>query len=62
MFRLRFSARNAPRDPRVFKTMLSTIPQLTTHYLMRSVLPATLGKDEAIYVEYGFTLFVAAEN
>lgn len=42
--------------------MLSTIHQLTTHYLMRSVLPITLGKDEAIYVEYGFARFVDAET
>jgi len=38
--------------------MLTTIHQLTTHYLMRSVLPLTLGKDEATYVEYGFARFV----
>ncbi|EAU81607.2 hypothetical protein CC1G_02623 [Coprinopsis cinerea okayama7 len=42
--------------------MLSTIHQLTTHYLMRSVLPVTLGKDEAIYVEYGFARFVDSET
>ncbi|KJA20635.1 hypothetical protein HYPSUDRAFT_141950 [Hypholoma sublateritium FD-334 SS-4] len=42
--------------------MLSTIHQLTTHYLMRSVLPVSLGKDEAIYVEYGFARFVDAET
>lgn len=29
---------------------------------MRSVLPVTLGKDEAIYVEYGFARFVDAET
>jgi hypothetical protein len=42
--------------------MLSTIHQLTTHYLMRSDLPLTLGKDEALYVEYGFARFVDAET
>lgn len=42
--------------------MLTTIHQLTTHYLMRSVLPRTLGKDEAAYVEYGFARFVDAET
>ena len=42
--------------------MLTTIHQLTTHYLMRSVLPRTLGKDEATYVEYGFARFVDAET
>jgi hypothetical protein len=42
--------------------MLSTIHQLTTHYLMRSVLPRTLGKDEATYVEYGFARFVDSET
>lgn len=42
--------------------MLSTIHQLTTHYLMRSVLPVTLGKDEARYVEYGFARFVDSET
>lgn len=41
--------------------MLTTIYQLTTHYLMRSV-PVTLGKDEAIYVEYGFARFVDSET
>jgi hypothetical protein len=29
---------------------------------MRSVLPITLGKDEAIYVEYGFARFVDSET
>lgn len=29
---------------------------------MRSVLPGTLGKDEATYVEYGFARFVDAET
>ncbi|KAH9475550.1 hypothetical protein JR316_0012665 [Psilocybe cubensis] len=42
--------------------MLTTIQQLTTHYLMRSVLPLTLGKDEAIYVEYGFARFVDSDT
>lgn len=42
--------------------MLSTIHQLTAHYLMRSVLPVTLGKDEATYVEYGFARFVDSET
>ncbi|KIJ99806.1 hypothetical protein K443DRAFT_8140 [Laccaria amethystina LaAM-08-1] len=42
--------------------MLTTIHQLTTHYLMRSVLPVTLGKDEATYVEYGFARFVDPET
>jgi len=42
--------------------MLTTIHQLTTHYLMRSVLPVTLGKDEATYVEYGFARFVDSET
>jgi hypothetical protein len=38
--------------------MLTTIHQLTTYYFMRSVLPRTLGRDEATYVEYGFARFV----
>jgi len=42
--------------------MLTTIHQLTTHYLMRSVLPVTLGKDEATYVEYGFARFVDSDT
>jgi hypothetical protein len=42
--------------------MLTTIHQLTTHCLMRSVHPHTLGKDEATYVEYGFARFVDAET
>ena len=42
--------------------MLSTIHRLTTHYLMRSVLPVALGKDEAAYVEYGFARFVDSET
>jgi len=42
--------------------MLTTIHQLTTHYLMRSALPRTLGKDEATYVEYGFARFIDAET
>ena len=42
--------------------MLTTIHQLTTHYFMRSVLPRTLGRDEATYVEYGFARFVDAET
>ncbi|KAF8901314.1 hypothetical protein CPB84DRAFT_1777551, partial [Gymnopilus junonius] len=42
--------------------MLTTIHQLTAHYLMRSVLPTTLGKDEATYVEYGFARFVDSET
>lgn len=42
--------------------MLTTIHQLTTHYLMRSVLPGFLGKDEATFVEYGFARFVDHET
>ena len=42
--------------------MLTTIHQLTTHYLMRSVLPISLGKDEATYVEYGFARFTDPET
>ena len=42
--------------------MLTTIHQLTTHYLMRSVLPITLGKDKVTYVEYGFARFGDPEN
>ena len=42
--------------------MLTTIHQLTTHYLMRSVLPITLRKDEVAYVEYGFSRFADPEN
>ena len=42
--------------------MLTTIYQLTTHYLMRSALPVTLGNDEAMYVEYGFARFVDSET
>lgn len=37
--------------------MIETIHQLTTHYLMRSVLPRSLGQDEKMYVEYGFARF-----
>ena len=40
--------------------MLSTIYQLTTHYLMFSVLQP-LGEDEATYVEYGFACFMDSE-
>lgn len=42
--------------------MLSTIQQLTTHYLMRAVLPVNLGKDEATFVEYGFARFVDSDT
>ncbi|PPR06272.1 hypothetical protein CVT24_000891 [Panaeolus cyanescens] len=42
--------------------MLSTIHQLTSHYLIRAELPATLGRDEAIYVEYGFARFADPET
>ena len=42
--------------------MIATIYQITTHYLIRSVLPGSLGKDEAIYVEYGFARFVDADT
>lgn len=42
--------------------MMATIYQITTHYLMRSVLPGTLGKDETTFVEYGFARFVDAET
>jgi hypothetical protein len=42
--------------------MIATIYQITTHYLMRSVLPGSLGTDEATYVEYGFARFVDAET
>jgi hypothetical protein len=42
--------------------MIVTIYQITTHYLMRSVLRQSLGKDEAMYVEYGFARFVDAET
>ncbi|KAF9446423.1 hypothetical protein P691DRAFT_627847, partial [Macrolepiota fuliginosa MF-IS2] len=41
--------------------MLSTIHQVTTHYLMRSITPP-LGGDEAMYVEYGFARFVDSET
>lgn len=37
--------------------MIATIHQITTHYLMRSTLPGSLGEDEATYVEYGFARF-----
>lgn len=37
--------------------MLSTIHQLSTHYLMRATFPNALGKDEETYVEYGFARF-----
>ncbi|KAG6872270.1 hypothetical protein C0995_011369 [Termitomyces sp. Mi166 len=37
--------------------MIDTIHQLTTHYLMRSALPRSLGQDEKMYVEYGFARF-----
>lgn len=42
--------------------MMATIHQLTTHYMMRSVFPFTLGKDEATYVEYGFARFADADT
>ncbi|KAG6908568.1 hypothetical protein DXG01_004126 [Tephrocybe rancida] len=42
--------------------MLTTIHRLTTHYLMRSVLPRSLGQDEKTYVEYGFARFVDANT
>ncbi|KAF8882245.1 hypothetical protein BD779DRAFT_1612475 [Infundibulicybe gibba] len=42
--------------------MIATIHQLTTHYLMRSVLPGALGKDEETYVEYGFARFVDSDT
>jgi hypothetical protein len=42
--------------------MIETIYQIVTHYLIRSVLPHSLGKDEAMYVEYGFARFVDAET
>lgn len=40
--------------------MIATVHQLTTHYMMRSILPFSLGKDEATYVEYGFARFADA--
>ncbi|KAF9456088.1 hypothetical protein BDZ94DRAFT_1327205 [Collybia nuda] len=42
--------------------MIATIHQITTHYLMRSTLPGSLGKDEAAYVEYGFARFTDADT
>ncbi|KAG5652567.1 hypothetical protein H0H81_004576 [Sphagnurus paluster] len=42
--------------------MITTIHQITTHYLMRSVLPGSLGKDEKTFVEYGFARFTDAET
>ncbi|KAF8057442.1 hypothetical protein FPV67DRAFT_1527494 [Lyophyllum atratum] len=42
--------------------MIATIHQLTTHYLMRSVLPGSLGQDEKTYVEYGFARFLDADT
>ncbi|KAG6826257.1 hypothetical protein H0H87_007591, partial [Tephrocybe sp. NHM501043] len=42
--------------------MLATIHQLTTHYLMRSTIPGSLGQDEKMYVEYGFARFVDADT
>ncbi|KAF5378063.1 hypothetical protein D9615_007518 [Tricholomella constricta] len=42
--------------------MIATVHQITTHYLMRSVLPGSLGKDEKTYVEYGFARFIDAET
>ncbi|XP_006457031.1 hypothetical protein AGABI2DRAFT_122905 [Agaricus bisporus var. bisporus H97] len=41
--------------------MLTTIHQITTHYLMRSITPS-IGGDEAMYVEYGFARFVDSET
>ncbi|KAF8808854.1 hypothetical protein BYT27DRAFT_7285678 [Phlegmacium glaucopus] len=41
--------------------MLTTIHQLTAHYLMRSAPPPTT-VDEATYVEYGFARFIDAET
>ncbi|KAG5643748.1 hypothetical protein DXG03_009682 [Asterophora parasitica] len=42
--------------------MIATVHQITTHYLMRAVLPGSLGKDEKTYVEYGFARFIDAET
>ncbi|RDB22393.1 hypothetical protein Hypma_010467 [Hypsizygus marmoreus] len=42
--------------------MITTIHQMTTHYLIRSVLPGCLGKDETTYVEYGFARFADADT
>jgi hypothetical protein len=42
--------------------MIATIHQITTHYLMRSALPGSLGKDEAAYVEYGFARFTDSDT
>ncbi|KAG5650686.1 hypothetical protein H0H81_011379 [Sphagnurus paluster] len=42
--------------------MIATIHQLTSHYMMRSTLPFSLGKDEATYVEYGFARFADAST
>ncbi|KXN84651.1 hypothetical protein AN958_12029 [Leucoagaricus sp. SymC.cos] len=36
--------------------MESTIQRITTHYLMRSIIPC-LGQDEIMFVEYGFARF-----
>ena len=42
--------------------MLTIIHQITTHYVVRSVLPIALGKDEATYIEYGFARFTDLER
>ncbi|KAK2467560.1 hypothetical protein APHAL10511_000415 [Amanita phalloides] len=42
--------------------MMSTIRHLISHYIMRSVLPGPLGKDEALYVEYGFARFKCSDG
>ena len=55
-YRLDFSKLKKRND------MLVTIHQLSTHYLMRSTFPVTLGKDEEAYVEYGFARFVDSET
>lgn len=41
--------------------MLAKIHELTTSYLIRSILPP-LGSDEATYVEYGFARFLDSET
>ncbi|KAF5335766.1 hypothetical protein D9611_009667 [Ephemerocybe angulata] len=55
-YKLDFSKLNKRED------MLATIHQLSAHYLMRATFPNPLGKDEEIYVEYGFARFVDSET
>ncbi|KAG6827376.1 hypothetical protein H0H92_012050 [Tricholoma furcatifolium] len=51
--RYRLDFRKLTKSP----AMIDKVHELTTHYLMRSAFPGSLGKDEKTYVEYGFARF-----